>query len=77
MASVQDLGKCSASRCTSYGILYFECSLKWLETKCSDTPTISIDDWVCILTIKHFVFSVMVGLIVEMLFMLFSIYNAV
>jgi len=45
MASVQDLGKCSASRCTSYGILYFECSLKWLETKCSDTPTISIDDW--------------------------------
>ena len=29
------------------------------------------------LMIKHFVFSVMTGLIVEMLFMLFSVYNAV
>jgi len=31
--------------------------------------------WVCTLTIMHFIFSVMTGLIVEMLFMLFSIYN--
>ena len=29
----------------------------------------------CVLTIVHSVFSIMAGLIVEMLFMLFSVYN--
>ena len=42
-----------------------------------DTPTILIDNCWHILMIERFKFSVMAGLIVEMLSMLFSIYNTV
>ena len=41
----------------------------------SNTPTFNLITGVCILTIKFFVFLVMAGLIVEILFMLFSVYN--
>jgi len=41
------------------------------------TPTFISITRVCALTIMHSVFSVMAGLIVEMLFMLFSVYNTV
>ena len=43
----------------------------------SDTPTFKSINEECTLTIKHSTFSVMVGLIVEILFMLFSVNNAV
>ena len=43
----------------------------------SDTPTFKSINWAHILTIDYSLFSVMVGLIVEMLFMLLSIYNTV
>jgi len=42
----------------------------------SDTPTFKSINEVCALTIGHSTFSVMVGLIVEILFMLFSVNNA-
>ena len=83
IASVQDLGE---YRGTSYAIICLEYQLKclkWLEIKYSDascltdTPTILIDSWAHTLAVEHFVFSAIAGLIVEMLFMLFSIYNAV
>ena len=41
----------------------------------SDTPT--YDQGTRTLTIEQSIFSIMAALIVEMLFMLFSIYNAV
>ena len=40
-----------------------------------DTPTFISITGVCTLMIVHSVFSVMAALIVEMLFMLFSVYN--
>jgi len=46
-------------------------STAWL----SDTPTFKSINGVRALTIEHSVFSVMVGLILEILFRLFSIYN--
>ena len=49
--------------------------------KRSDTPwpsnTSTFKSMIHILTIEHSVFSVMVGLLIEMLLMLFSIYNPV
>ena len=41
----------------------------------SDTPTFKSINEACTLTIEHTVFSMMAGLIVELVFMLFSIYN--
>ena len=40
-----------------------------------DTPTFISITGVCTLTIVHSVFSVMAGVVVVMLFMLFSVYN--
>ena len=40
-----------------------------------NTPTFISITGACALTILHFVFPVMAGLIVEILFMLFSVYN--
>ena len=42
----------------------------------SDTPTFKSINEACTLTIKHTVFSMMAGLIVEIVFVLFSVYNA-
>ena len=53
-----------------------------LEVKCRDKPCLSDPTTFMsiaeerALTIKHSIFSEMAGLIVEMLFMLFSVYNA-
>ena len=50
--------------------------MKHNDTPCQgDTPTLISIIEVRTLTIMHSVFFVMAGLIVEMLFMLFSIYN--
>ena len=43
----------------------------------SDTPTFKSINEVHTLMIKHSIFSEMAGLIVEILFMLFSVYSAV
>ena len=84
MSSVQDLGKCTG---VSYIVLCLECCLKcWKHWKLnegsdtpwsSNTPTFKSRTGTCTLTIKHSVFSTILGLIVEMFFMLFSIYVTV
>ena len=79
IASIWDYDKCRASRGTSYVILCMECcpTLAESKAKCSDkSPTFKPINEVHALTIEHSVFSVMAGLIVEILFMLLSIYNA-
>ena len=43
----------------------------------SDMPTFKLVNEVSALTIEHSIFSIMAGLIVEIIFMLFSIYNTV
>ena len=48
-----------------------------LEADKGDTPTFILITGVCALTIVHSIFSVMAGLVVEMLFMLSSVYNTV
>jgi len=86
MASVRDLGKCSASkvRFLRYCLLGMLArhSKSWKrnearkDTLCKgDTSTFISIIGECALTITHSVFSVMAGLIVEMLFMQFSVYN--
>ena len=85
MASVWDLGECSASRGTSFVIFCLECvvqrtgsGMKHYNTPwSSDTPIIKSITGACTSTIEHSVFSIMARLIVEMLFILFSIYNTV
>jgi len=50
--------------------------MKLNDTPCSgETPTFISITGACTLAIVHSVFSVMPGLIVEMLFMLFSVYK--
>ena len=46
-----------------------------LKANCSDTLTLKLINEARALTIKHSVLSIMAGLIVEVLFMLFSVYN--
>ena len=79
MALVLDLGKCSASRGVSLLGMVTKHSNSGSETKHTDIPQqshiptfISITG-ACALMIKHSVFFLMAGLIVEMLFMLFSV----
>jgi len=52
--------------------------MKHNDTPCSgDTPTFISITGASALMIVHSVFSVMAGLVEEMLFMLFSVYNTV
>ena len=77
MALVQDYGKCSTSRSTSYVVLCLECSQHvrrpWSKMKCSgtswssDTPTFKLINKARASTIKHSVFSVIAGLNLEIL----------
>ena len=71
MASVRDLGKYSANRGISYIILCLECYPKCLKNSFKSITGVHAS------TIYHSVFFIVAGFIVEMLFMLFSIYNAV
>ena len=85
MASVQGLGKCRVSRGASCTILCLECCLKCLlkllepskdmHHSRTTNPLFCLIAGVLAFSIKHSVFSVMVGLIVGMLVVLFSIYN--
>jgi len=86
MASVWVLSKCTPSKAASYAFSCLECypmCLKQLKMKCSDTPwlskacTFKLIAGMPALTIEFFVFSIMAGLIIEMLFMLFFVYNIV
>ena len=87
IASVQDLSKCSARRNTSYAFLCLKCypkCLKWLQNEASwYTMTrkwhthFYTDNWGVHFDDQHSVFSVLAGLLIEMLFTLFSIYNVV
>ena len=48
------------------------------DTVCySDTPTFISITGAHVLTIENYIFSIMAGLIVEILFMVFSVYNTV
>ena len=76
----------SASKGASYAIpclKFYPMCLKWLETKHDDAPapsnapTFKSMTGMHASTIEHSVFSVMAGLIVGMLFVLFSIYDTV
>jgi len=52
--------------------------MKRNDTQCQgDMPTFISITGACALTIMHSVFSIMAGLVVEILFMLFSVYNTV
>ena len=79
--SVQDVGKCSASRDASYAILCLE--YLFTGTKHSDTalsivtPSFWSNPGAHTLTIKYSVFSIMADIIFEMLFMLLSICSTV
>ena len=84
MALVQDLGKCSAGRgvFTLFGMLakvFEELEEKWSVAIYRDQVTHPLlNQYIGYVSmIEHSVFSVMAGLIVEMLFMLFSVYNTV
>ena len=84
MALVRVLGKCSASRGASCVILCLECKPNvqragsvMIHRVYGDAPTFMSITGACALMIVHSVFSVMASLIVEMLFMFFSVYNTV
>jgi len=84
MASVQDLGKCSASRghFLSYVILCLDVSQTFEELEAKQSVMLQrhtyfyIDNWGMRFDDQTFCISVMAGLIVEILFMLLSVYNA-
>ena len=75
MVSVQDLGKCSARSGALYIILYLP-KVQSVVIK-QHTQYFKLINGLRVLMIEYFVFSVLAGLILEMLFVLFSVYNAV
>ena len=78
MVSVQDFGKRNASRGISYTILLPKVYEVAENSRVMEQHIhFLIDKMARAWMIKHFLFSIMAGLIVEKLFMLFSVYNAV
>ena len=75
MASVQDLGKCTSEH---FSMLFFATKTTKRSDKLlsSDTHYFQLIIGMCVPMIECFVFSIMAGLIVEMLFVPFSVYNA-
>ena len=84
-ASVQDLGKCSASRGHDLRYSYVASTVRRARSQTehndvpwsSDTPTFELITGVHALMIEHSVFSILAALIVEMPFTLVSVYNVV
>jgi len=55
--------------------MFEELEVKGNSLLSSDTPTFKSTNEVRALVIKHSIFSIMAGLIVEIFFMVFSVYN--